>query len=408
MAASGARSGSTGQWNEGGHLVQSGPRAGITGPDDHNGEARRAGGVLTIDLNAIVENWRQLRDLSAPAECAAVVKADAYGLGAAIVAPALAAAGAKTFFVAQLTEALALRPLVPDARVAVLNGLLPGCEADYLDADIVPVLNDLGEIHRWRAAARRVGRPLPAFVHIDTGMSRLGLDRPGLDSLAADPTRLDGIANQGWMTHLAYADNRDHPMTPAQRDRFDAATARLPTAPRSLANSPGIFWGAQYTYDLTRPGCALYGVNPTPGAHNPMRNVIRLAGRIRQVRHVDAGDTVGYGAAHQMARPGKIATIAIGYADGYVRALSGSGHVVIGGHRAAVVGRVSMDLITADVSDIPEAVLEREDLAEVLGPDYPVDAAAANAGTIGYEILTALGDRYARRYVGGPTPEARL
>lgn len=364
---------------------------------------QRAGAILTIDLDAVAANYRRLRDRAAPAECAAVVKADAYGLGAAAVAPALARAGARTFFVAHPDEGLALRALLPDATIGVLNGLMPGCAADYAAHRLTPVLNHLGEIAEWAALGRAGGAALPGFVHVDTGMNRLGLGPDELAALAAEPGRLDGVALSGILSHLACADDAADPMTGAQLRRFRAALARLPRAPASLANSSGIFRGRALRFDLVRPGSALYGINPTPEAPNPMAQPVRLAARVLQVRRIDSAGTVGYGATHRVAPGTKTATIAVGYADGYLRSLSGAGSVWFGDGEAPVVGRVSMDLITVDVTRLPEPLVRPGAFAEIIGPHRPPDRVAAEAGTIGYEILTALGRRHVRRYVGGPS-----
>ncbi|HEV7372345.1 alanine racemase [Arenibaculum sp.] len=352
-----------------------------------------------MDLGAVVENWRLLGRRLGPAGCAAVVKADAYGLGAARVAPALHAAGCRRFFVAHPDEALAILPLLPGATVGVLNGLLPGTEAEMVASGMVPVLNHLGEIERWSAAARRLGRPLPAYVQLDTGMNRLGLGPDETDTLAAEPHRLDGIDLLAWISHLACADDPAHGLNETQRARFRDALDRLPPAPAALANSSGIFLGPHFHFDFARPGCALFGVNPTPHADNPMHPAIRLAARILQVRNVDSTMSVGYGAAHSVARRGKVATMAIGYADGYSRRLSAVGAVLLGGVRAPVIGRVSMDLVTVDVTDVPDRALDPGSFAEVIGPHRPVDEVAREAGTIGYEVLTSLGRRYHRVYI---------
>ncbi len=361
--------------------------------------AERAGAMLTIDLDAVAANWRLLRDRVGPARCSAVVKADAYGLGAARVAPALHAAGCETFVVAQLEEAVALRAVLPDAEILSLGGLPRGSAPEFAVRRIVPVLNHLGDIEVWTAFGRARGAALPAAVHIDTGMNRLGLGPDELDHLAAEPERLQGMAVRLWMTHLACAE-ADTPMNAQQLGRFRLALARLPAAPASLANSSGIFLGPAYHFDLARPGCALYGVNPTPGEPNPMRQTVRLDARVLQVRTVDSPMTVGYGATHRVAGRGKIATIAVGYADGYPRTLSGRGNVFVGGVPAPVVGRISMDLITVDVTALPEGAAVPGALVELIGPNRPVDTVADEAGTIGYEILTSLGPRYHRAYVG--------
>ncbi|OYD85395.1 alanine racemase [Azospirillum brasilense] len=365
----------------------------------------RAGAVLTIDLGAVVANWTQLRDRVAPAECAAVVKANAYGLGVERVVPALAAAGCRTFVVAQFEEALAVRAVAPpDARVLSLGGLPAGTAPDFTAHRILPVLNHLGDIAAWQSHAKAHGTALPAVVHIDTGMNRLGLGPDELDTLVDDLSRLDGVDVQVWMTHLACADE-DAVMNSQQLGRFRSAVGRLPAAKASFANSSGIFHGPAFHFDLVRPGCALYGVNPTPGAANPMRGTIRLDARLLQVRNVDSPMTVGYGATHRVAARGKIATIAVGYADGYLRSLSGRGHVFVNGVAAPVVGRVSMDLITVDVSHLPNEAVTPGGLVELIGPNRPVDTVASEGGTIGYEILTSLGARYHRVYRDPPPPE---
>ncbi|MBK1839441.1 alanine racemase [Azospirillum sp. YIM B02556] len=362
--------------------------------------------ILTVDLGAVVANWTQLRDRVAPAECSAVVKADAYGLGVARVVPALAAAGCRTFVVAQFEEALAVRralePVAPDAQAEVqvfsLGGLPPGHEADFPANRILPVLNHLGEIAAWRAFAAARGEVLPAVIHIDTGMNRLGLGPDELDALAGHLEWLEGIDVRYWMTHLACADEFDNPMTGEQLERFRAALARLPKAKASFANSSGIFHGKDHHFDLARPGCALYGVNPTPHLSNPMRDTIRLDARLLQVRNCAVPMTVGYGAAHKVTGPARIATIGVGYADGYLRALGGRGHVFVDGVAAPIVGRISMDLITIDVTSLPESAAHAGRVVELIGPSRPVDRVAAEGGTIGYEILTSLGRRYHRVY----------
>ncbi|MCG5244173.1 alanine racemase [Azospirillum doebereinerae] len=363
--------------------------------------SRRAAAILTVDLGAVVANWTRLRDRVAPAECAAVVKADAYGLGVAHVVPALAAAGCATFVVAQFDEALAVRAaLGPEspARVLSLGGLPQGTEAAFVANRILPVLNHLGEVAAWQRFARERGERLPAVVHIDTGMNRLGLGPDELDILANELDRLDGIDVQVWMTHLACADEFESPMSAQQLGRFQTALARLPAAEASFANSSGIFHGKAFHFDLARPGCALYGVNPTPHLANPMLGTVRLDARVLQLRSVDAPMTVGYAAAHRVERAARIATIAVGYADGYLRSLSGRGHVYVDGIAAPIVGRISMDLITVDVTGLPEGTVQPGGLVELIGPSRPVDVVAAEAGTIGYEVLTSLGPRYHRVY----------
>ena len=368
--------------------------------------AARAGAILTIDLDAVADNYRRLCAELGGTACAAVVKADAYGLGMARVVPALARAGARTFFVAQLEEATALRAMFPvevevEVEIFVLNGLGAGPAAAFRAERVHPVLNSLGEIDAWAAAARAAGRALSAAVHIDTGISRLGLPDDELEALAADRGRLAGIDLRYLLSHLACADRPEHPLNAEQLRRFRAARARLPDAPASLANSSGIFLGADYHLDLARPGVALYGVNPTPGQPNPMRQVVRLQGKILQVREIDASRTVGYGATHRAAGPTRIATVAVGYADGYLRSLSNRGSAWLGNRRVPVVGRVSMDLITLDVTGASAEAARPGAFVDLIGADLSTDEVAEAAGTIGYEILTSLGRRYHRVYRGG-------
>ena len=346
---------------------------------------------LEVSLPVIVANWRGL----GRGPMAAVVKADAYGLGAEAVAPALYAAGCRHFFTAHPAEAAALRPLLPGAMLAVLNGLWPGWEAVFTAQDLLPVLGSLGEIERWGDHARTLGRKLPALLHVDTGMNRLGLEPQEVAILADDPARLDGIELRYVMTHLAAAETPDDPLNERQRSRFAAACARLPKAPRSIANSSGLFLGPGFEADLGRPGAALYGLNPTPGRPNPQRPVVRLRTQVLQLRTIAAGETVGYNAAWTAARPSRIATVSIGYADGYPRSLSNRALAYFDEQPVPLVGRVSMDLATFDATDAP--ALQPGNWLDLIGPGG-VDALAEQAGTNGYEILTSLGRRYQRSY----------
>jgi len=354
------------------------------------------GSVLEVSLSAVVANWRKLCSLH-PGAVAGVVKADAYGLGAVHVAPALHAAGCRHFFTAQFDEAMAIRALVPGAMVAALNGPPPDAEYEYLANDVTPVLGSLAAIDRWTTQARSLGRTLPVILHVDTGMHRLGLPPAEISVLADDPGRLDGLTLLYVMTHLVSAELPDDPQNAHQLARFAAACARLPPAPRSIANSSGIFLGPAFASDLARPGAALYGINPTPHAENPMRPVARLLAPVLQIRDVPADETVGYNATWRAARPSRIATAAIGYADGWLRAHSNRGHARFDGAPVPLVGRVSMDLCTYDVTDHPRIV--PGDRLELLGPAFGPDAAAEVAGTNGYEILTFMGMRIARVYV---------
>jgi alanine racemase len=364
--------------------------------------ADRAGAILEIDLGAIVANWRFLAAKVAPAQCAAVVKADAYGLGAALVAAALAAAGCRTFFVATLDEGIALRAVLGEMpEIAVLNGPLPGTAAEFLHHTLIPVLNHPGQIEEWasfvarRSPAMREKDEIGAILHVDTGMARLGLTAREFDELIGDPPV---IRWRVVMSHLACADEPEHLLNQVQRTRFLSAAARFPELPASLSASSGIFLGPKYHFDLVRPGAALYGVNPQSGGPNPMHAVVNLSGKILQIRQIDRGESVGYGAAHTMEGPGRLATVAVGYADGWLRSFSHRGCGRVAAKRVPLVGRVSMDLLTFDVSAIDPALVHPGVSIELLSDEYGVDQAAADAGTIGYEVLTALGRRYHRVY----------
>jgi alanine racemase len=380
----------------------------------------RAGAILEIDLGGIVENWRLLAGRAAPAECAAVVKANAYGLGAAPVARALAAAGCRMFFVATLDEGIALRQTLGAApEIAILNGTMPGAAGEFIEHRLIPVLNDPGQIETWIAVASRVlrdaacggssGQARPsrrthrwsseaqaaAILHIDTGMARLGLSAREFVEIMESPPPIPWRAV---MSHLACADDPAHELNERQRARFAAAAARMSGVPASLAASSGIFLGPEYHFDLVRPGAALYGVNPHPGRPNKLRQIVRLSAKILQIRQIDRGESVGYGAAHVMEAPGRAAVVGVGYADGWLRSLSHRGCGCLAGTRIPILGRVSMDLVTFDVSAVDPALTQPGTMIELLGGDYGVDDAAADAGTIGYEILTALGSRYHRVY----------
>jgi alanine racemase len=372
--------------------------------------ASRAGAVLEIDLGAVAANWRLLAERAAPAMCAAVVKANGYGLGAVPVARALAASGVRLFFVATLDEGIALREALGGGyEIAILNGPFPGTAAEFVAHDLIPVLNHPGQIAEWTSCSldplpRKRGRvgvvvPAPAILHVDTGMARLGLTPR---EFAAFVDSRPAIAWRAVISHLACAEEPEHPLNRRQRDRFAEAVSRLPGVPASLAASSGVFLGAPHHFDLVRPGAALYGVNPLPGRPNPLRPVVRLAARIIQTREIDSGESVGYGAAHVMQAPGRVATVGLGYADGGLRALSRRGCGFVGGKRVPLLGRVSMDLCAFDVSAVPPALTRPGMTIELLGPGYGVDEVAADAGTIGYEILTALGARYHRVYRESP------
>jgi alanine racemase len=359
-----------------------------------------AGGILTIDLAAIVANWRALRARAAPAECSAVVKADAYGCGIEPVVGALQAAGCRTFFVAHLSEGRRVRAVARDAIVYVLNGLLPGTASSYADANLRPVIGSRAELDEWTAFRSGSGWSGGGALHVDTGMNRLGLAMDEAAEVAA------GLGNNPGgivlvMSHFVRAEE-DHPLNSRQMARFRKMRSLFHGIPGSISNSSGIFLGDSAWHDMIRPGVALYGANPTPGRPNPMRPVVRLEGRIVQIREIPAGETVGYNATWTASRPTKLAIISVGYADGLLRAASAAdGHkgadAIVAGVRCPFAGRISMDLIALDVTDAHKPV-NRGDLVTLLGDGITVDDLAERAGTIGYEVLTSLGRRYRRIY----------
>lgn len=361
-----------------------------------------AASLITVDLDALARNYRRLRSLSAPATVAGVVKADAYGLGLEAVAPVLWNENCRDFFVATPGEAERLRRILPDATIFVLGGL-HDAPAAFATLGLVPVLNSMDEVETWRRFARAARRDrAPAALHVDTGMNRLGLDpedaaRIARDDLAGAPGTVVLV-----MSHLACAESPGDPANPAQRDLFRRVAALFPRARASLANSGGVFLGAGYAFDLTRPGIALYGGDPAGkgaagrelGARSgEMLPVVRWHGRILQVRAVDAGAGIGYGATFRAPGPMRIATVGVGYADGYPRALSNRSYATIGGRRAPLVGRVSMDLLTLDITGLPPDACRVGAMAELIGPGRDIDALASDAGTIAYEVLTGLSRR---------------
>jgi alanine racemase len=346
--------------------------------------------VLTVDLLAIAENFRMIRGAVAPAEVAAVVKADAYGLGARAVARALTAAGCKAFFVAHMEEALDLRQDLPQATIFVLHGFVASQAVHFATHKLSPVISSLPQLEAWLNAAIQI----PYALHIDTGMSRLGLSLPEAQTASnfARPTLL--------VSHLACADDAADPRNLAQLTAFKTVARRFPNAWTSLDASGGCFLGPEYTCDLVRPGIALYGGNPRKSGENPMRGVATLTAPILQVRSIDRGDTVGYGATYEASGPRRLAVVALGYADGLMRTLSNRGHGVVAGIRCPIVGRVSMDLVTLDVSECPPALAAPGAHVEFIGPNQPVDELARAAGTLAYEIFTRLGPRIIRQYTG--------
>lgn len=357
---------------------------------------------LTVRLGAVAANYRECGRLAGPAAVAGVVKADAYGLGMVPVARVLAAEGCDSFFVARIEEGLALRPAVPEARIFVLDGAPAAAIPALIAHQLTPVLNSLDEIAAWAAAARgQRGGGLDAALQVDTGMNRLGLPPYEITTLAAEArTRLAGLRLVLIISHLASADDPASPQNTEQLRRFRTALAMLPPAPASLASSGGILLGRDFAFDMVRPGIGLYGGNPQPGRPSPFAVAALLSGRILQRRRIDKGEPVGYAATYRSARPALLATVALGYADGLMRAIGNRGVGAIGGVRVPVVGRVSMDLVTLDVSGADEALSAPGATVEFFGDTIGLDELAEAAGTASYEILTSVSPRVPRHYIG--------
>ena len=362
--------------------------------------ASGAGGYLIIDLNALTANYRLLSSKSGKATTGAVIKADAYGLGARQVSTALYAAGCRHFFVAQALEAFDLRPHLPaDSALYVLNGLPEGCETSCAARGIIPVLNSLNQIMRWSAVACEHNARLPAVVQFDTGMTRLGLTLDEARALAAAPEVLAPMDVRFIMSHLACADTPDNTLNAAQLTDMHIFRALFPHLPVSFANSGGVFMGEDYLQDFTRPGIALFGGAPNDAPHNPMQPVVSLNVAVIQTRNIPAGTRIGYGGSYIARCDMRLATIAAGYADGLPRSLSPGGAAWFDGIRLPMVGRISMDSLMLDISALPDD-LPAGSFVELIGPHQSIDDIAADAGTISYEILTGLGRRFYREYVG--------
>jgi alanine racemase len=356
---------------------------------------------LAVRLGSLAANHREIRHRAAGAAVAPVVKADAYRMGMVPVSKALAAEGADTFFVARVEEGIALRAVLPHARIFVFDGLMPGTAPALIAHRLIPVLNAADEISEWSTAARARKTILDAALQIDTGMNRSGLSQIEVSDLAASPAHaLAGISLDLIISHLACADEPDHEQNRHQLERFRASLAALPPAPASLAASAGIELGRDYLFDMVRPGMALYGGKPIPSRANPYRTVVLLTSQVLQLRHLDPGETVGYSATFTARRPTTLAIVAFGYGDGIIRASGGKGRAAIGGVLVPFAGRISMDLLALDVTDVPDHARHRGALVEFLGDTISLDDAARAAGTITHEVLTSISPRARRVYLG--------
>ncbi len=372
--------------------------------NQHQSDPGEAGGAarLRINLDALAANWQTLRATAAPARCGAVVKADSYGLGMAHTVPRLCQAGCDTFFVAHVAEGAALRRLSAQATIYILNGYRAGTIGDYIRLDLRAVLGSMEEIHAWQSEAAPYGGTPGVALHVDTGMNRLGLPFEAFAE-TADMLLGSDLSIALLMSHLACAEEATHPLNRIQLERFAAAAQKLPRVPASLANSSGIALGGAYHFDLVRPGYALYGGNPTPHATNPMDAVVAVHAPVLDVRRLKAGDTISYGATYTCQRDTLVAVVGAGYADGIPRAAGDQGYAILNGQQAPIIGRVTMDMLMLDVSDVSgvdfHAKVGTLPAVELLGRHIGIDAFAANAQTIGYEVLTRLGQRYRRHYV---------
>jgi alanine racemase len=344
--------------------------------------------TLEVDLSALRANYHRLRTRHAKHAVAAVVKADAYGLGVAMVSRTLWDEGCQEFFVATLEEGITLRAALPDARIGVFSGVQAGEEKAFALHALMPVLNSPEMVARWKGAGHKA-----QVVHVDTGMTRLGLTttqtRELAPALAGDSPLV--------ISHLACANTPQHEKNAEQLSRFAEALAFFPSSRASLANSAGVFLPSEFHFDVARPGCALYGINPAEG-DNPMQHVATLSAPVIQMRTLDRDETVGYGATYAAPKGSHIAVVALGYADGFFRSLGGVAFAYLAGVRVPVVGRVSMDMVALDASALSEAQLAAATRAQFINAQQTVDAVADMAGTIGYEVFTRIGNRVQRLY----------
>lgn len=358
--------------------------------------------ALIVNLQATVANYTILSKVAGKAECAAVLKADAYGLGAVPIALRLHKEGCRKFFVAYADEGVQLRQAFVqfglDGDIIVLNGLFFGVEAVFSDYNLVPTLTDLDQISRWQSHCKLVGRKLPAVLHIDTGMARTGLPTKELQSLVDTPHMLQGINLKLIISQMVYSHQENPIYSAFQRQRFDSALRLLPKAPASLAKSGAIFLGSDYHYHVVRPGIGLHGINPTMESENPLLPVVSLWAKVYQIQEIARGQTVGYAQTFEASARMKIATLAVGYADGYPWGTANRGHVYFGQYKAPIIGRISMDLMTVDVTQVPETLVHNGAWAQLIGQDITIDKVAEAAGTVPYEVLLGLGKRFQRIY----------
>jgi alanine racemase len=353
--------------------------------------------TLNVDLRAVVNNWRFLKNLHNGEQTAAVVKANAYGLGAYQVSIALANEGCERFFVATLSEALELRSELPNLKIYVFQGVLKGEESEYIGRNIHPVINTISALKSWFKCQSENPNALPAAIHIDSGMNRLGLNLSDLKGETLQMTK--ALKADLLMTHYASASDLDSQQNAMQLAIMEQATKLLPHLTTCYANSAAHFLPTQYHGEVTRPGCALYGINPLDNAHDMMQPVATLSAPILQIRTLSQHETVGYGATETLPAGSKIITAGIGYADGIHRTASHRLHGFIGDYRLPQVGRITMDMTCYDASQVPSQILEQATHIEIMNQTQTVNDLARIYKTIGYEVLTSISSRVVRNYI---------
>ena len=388
--------------------------------------------TLTVHLDAIAENYRRLKAQFSGGDVAAVVKADAYGLGASEVSKRLVHEGCQLLFVATLEEAIELksqltnnladkketrsvdrashqhaehRPMENSVefsggniRIAAFHGPFKGEEDAFIEHSIIPVINYISQLERWMVTSKTAS-DASYMLHIDTGMTRLGLSSSDMKWLAEHGTALLERPPSYLLSHLACAEDKHHEKNGKQLIRFTEARQLFPNVPISFCNSSGMYLSPDFHGEMARPGSALYGINPATWMdENPMQHVADLTAPIIMIRHLDRAETIGYGASATLPEHSRIAIVQMGYADGYLRYLSNQGKVFIDGMACPVVGRVSMDMIAVDVTHLSEQILHHHSHVDIICEQQPVDVVAKQAGTIGYEIFTSLSNRVKREY----------
>lgn len=362
--------------------------------------------ALVVNLSTAADNYRVLRAAAGKAECSAVLKADGYGLGAAALAGRLYEEGCRKFFVAYTDEGIALRQsfikrgLNPE--IYVLNGFFPGAESLFAEYRLIPTITALEQLHRWRKFAEIRDYEMGIALHVDTGMSRTGLPAKEIITLAQNPQLLSGVKLRMILSQLSYSYNENLTFSTQQKQRFDQALGMLPAAPASFAKSGAIFLGKNYHYDIVRPGIGLHGINPTSEIDNPVVPTASLWARIYQVQDIVGGQSVGYAETFIAASPRRIATLALGYADGFPWNMANKGFVAIGDYKAPIIGRISMDLVTIDVTEVPEHLVHPGGWVEVIGRHLSIQQISGMVGTSPYEVQLNLGARFQRFYIDHP------